>query len=387
MSYPDRVTIRRLEQALQVQEQVLWALNVISVGYFLADQKSEHTLGGLISNYLTFREHLLSIRSMDEYDYEKYTFVETRSGGASQGMTDVYPMMLGSWCVNSRRVYHVDRDLQALLLNTKLDDLRWEDLVFPFDSFGISLEVPISRGKKEYDFMLVAPISPKMFDVPVVDTHKIFCLAGLESALERWEPWSLRPTMDRRIRRGEVGEVMVQIRDNNILERSSGYIYGSMLHKGSRSVLETLKALEEKQDPDMPDHLMWRLLAGLCVYRRMRHVESYISPWKRIYRTKMRTSSPSIKSIVSDGSEICFVRAHKKLSDMERKLLFGMAFGKLKGYELECHFREGHYRRPPGKGSDPLYPQTVIVDPTIVRADRWPEHGLPIGLEKTLANY
>jgi hypothetical protein len=44
-------------------------------------------------------------------------------------------------------------------------------------------------------------------------------------------------------------------------------------------------------------------------------------------------------------------------------------------FELSCPFREGHWRRPPGKGDDPTAPRTVHVRPCIVRRDRLPKDG------------
>lgn len=388
MGQYDRFTIRRLEQALCASEQQYWAMSVLSTGYAIAGEKPPVrglAPGGLLSNHAALREHLLSLRTMNDFDYERFAFAEAPSRGFT--LNELFPMMLGWWCVDSRRVYHIDRDLQALLMATKLDDLRWEDLHFPFDSFGISLEVPVNSKGKGCDFILISPVNSRIFRLPAIGDGKIFCLAEFDCALERWKPYTLRGTVERHLRKGNVGGAMQRITDDRVVERSSGFIYGSFLHKGKRSVLETLRELEESSDDEHQDHLLWRIVAGLCVYRRMRHVEPYISDWKRLVRTKVRNTSWSGSGAVTDGSEICVVRARRQLSDVERKLLFGIAMGKLKGYELECHFREGHYRRPPGKGHDPDFPQTVIVDPTIVRPDRWPTNGLPIGLEKILASY
>jgi hypothetical protein len=52
--------------------------------------------------------------------------------------------------------------------------------------------------------------------------------------------------------------------------------------------------------------------------------------------------------------------------------------------QLNWHFRQGYWRRPTGSGNDPDCPKTVWVAPTIVRRDRMPAQGLPLGLERQL---
>jgi hypothetical protein len=54
-----------------------------------------------------------------------------------------FPYELFLWNVSSRRVFHLPHSLQAMLASAELPDIRWSDMLWPFDSFIISLEKPL----------------------------------------------------------------------------------------------------------------------------------------------------------------------------------------------------------------------------------------------------
>jgi len=121
---------------------------------------------------------------------------------------------------------------------------------------------------------------------------------------------------------------------------------------------------------------MIRVVVGMCLY--LKTLPSG-SPHQSEWRPVPRSGLPDPKAI-SNEAQVCTVSSCYKLTTQERVML-GLEGTKQEKalYELSCHFRAGHWRRPPGMGSDPTAPKTVHVRPCIVRKDRLQEGELPGG--------
>ena len=67
-----------------------------------------------------------------------------------------FPYHLGQWNSTARRIYHLPEDLVLMLQATSLKGRTFNDLRFPFPSFGLALEHPILTSKgEELDFILL----------------------------------------------------------------------------------------------------------------------------------------------------------------------------------------------------------------------------------------
>ena len=129
-----------------------------------------------------------------------------------------------------------------------------------------------------------------------------------------------------------------------------------------------------------------RVVVGLVLYLKTLPADSrHVSPPTQPFRSGLPD-----RKVITNRWEVCNVTSVIPLTREER-VFYGIE-GNLEQQrqakrELSCHFREGHWRRPPGKGDDPTAPRTVHVRPCIVRRDRLPKDGgLPAGAIKNDAD-
>ncbi len=124
-----------------------------------------------------------------------------------------------------------------------------------------------------------------------------------------------------------------------------------------------------------------RLAVGLSLYlKSLPRSSSHVSKWHpiRLPRTM------STQSITAEA-EVCDVTSIYKFTADEQRTLDAIKKGnRPHGFEIRTHFREGHWRRAPGTGSDPTAPKTVHVRPTLVRRDLLSEGELPSGAVKKM---
>jgi hypothetical protein len=114
-----KFTVARLEQALCAWEEIMWATRVLCEGFVAGNLEPPRPLMGALLHHQELREHLASVRSIDEFDTERFTAPldeGERTGEIPLGSQEFFPLALAHWCVGSRRVYHIDEDLQTLLM-------------------------------------------------------------------------------------------------------------------------------------------------------------------------------------------------------------------------------------------------------------------------------
>ena len=376
MSILDVIPVRRLDQAFALWEEAMWGFNVLQKGVIARDgQKADiiPPLVGPVVHYKDFRRHLLRLSSIDEFDYGRFNLRSAGGAPWEEGTLQfvMFPSQIAAWTCNSRRAYHLDADLQAILSAMKLDDLTLADIHFPFESFGISLDEPIVSEKGvRYNFILFAPIREEVTVGGQVRKTSSISLFGSDIDEHRFIP---REQIDKKVARGrfiEAGELMAK--------KSAG----------SNDVFNTFAFYNEKYAGQLTDLLQgdiaitqaYRILFGLMLYLRMMADArtAVLSPWCSAFAGHKKVTSPD-KRAITDESQICSVRSVRSLSSEERSALYHFARGGVSGREMPYHFREGHYRRPPGTGHNPLQAKTVMVQPTVVRQDRKPLYGVAGG--------
>lgn len=339
-----------------------------------------------------FRKFLLnSVHERSSFDYEKYvgpSRVEELLGAKSY-----LPVVLWAWTQTSRRVYRVSRELQLLLGVTSLNDVTWGELHFPFASFAIALEDPLSDevSGETYDLLLVSTINKKTEEDSWTDLDLTLFPAKLGSytastLLERkkvntvWieKQWRVMErwinSFPERFHDQGVLNINISLRRNektSILDKRWGYScddsnWDEGLHQGNLLTLWTKVS---------------RIVAGLVLYfKSLPPNHNYIKEEHRgAAEQRERLRSPD-KSCITDIAQVCTVSSIFELSREERTILESCRTG-AGGYEVRAHFRCGYWRRPPGLGTDPTAQKTVWVRPTLVRRDRVPNGAVPGGAE------
>lgn len=372
--------IERLEQALCVWEEAMWlcgikqrasrAINKRQTGHE-KDSPSWPPLEGPLIHHKEFRRHLLGMGSIDDFDFKRFQ-LEPKAGWVDGIQnSSFFASQLAAWTHASRRVYHIDNDLKAILGATSLEGLHLSDIHFPFEAFGVSLDDPIEgENGLKYDFILFAPVRTAIEGV----VRKFIAIRIYNTKLghERLIP---REAIDRMVARGRAEEAEA------LLRRKAGRIKQpdldtmSILADTSDMVLTELIGLAVKPQTVQA----YRIVFGLLLYLKMlADARTNVSDWQGVEGRSRPLLSPD-KRAITDETQVCYVSSVRKLAPEEREALNHFASGKVSGREMPYHFREGHWRRPPGKGSDPTWPKTVLVQPTVVRKDRKPDDAIAGG--------
>ncbi|MCW1888800.1 MAG: hypothetical protein KIH67_004615 [Candidatus Moranbacteria bacterium] len=372
--------IERLDQALCVWEEAMW-LCAIKQRASRAKNKREigkekdsslwPPLEGPLMHHKGFRRHLLEMGSIDDFDFERFQ-LEPKAGWVDGIQNSAFfASQLAAWTHASRRVYHIDNDLKALLGATSLEGLHLSDIHFPFEAFGVSLDDPIEgENGLKYDFVLFAPVRTVIQGV----VRKFVAIRIYSTNLEQ-ERLIPREAIDKMVARGRAEEAEALLRRKASRIKQPDLDTMSILADTSDMALTELIGLAVKPQTAQA----YRIVFGLMLYLKMlADARTHVSDWQGAEGRSRPLLSPD-KRAITDEAQVCYVSSVRKLGAEERQALNYFASGKVSGHEMPYHFREGHWRRPPGKGDDPTWPKTVLVQPTVVRKDRKPDDAIAGG--------
>lgn len=343
----------------------------------LGDPKWKLIIDGPATHWQKFREHLLRIH-VEGFDYKKFVGPSPVKSSASE----TFPhnrwiaSQVASWTKSSRRIYKVPEDLQLLLCATSLDDVNWGMVRWPFDSFLISLATPITLGDDQVDSILVGDdlseesggIIKFLTPIPLsLKTHKDVFVGDQSERIAK------------AIQHGDIAYANEKL-GKIITNRLVGSVYETLLlRKDTFSDNGLASSFETMNWQDSGMQRILRVVFGLLLYlQTLPTPQAQSSEWKP---TKLERVGKGGNKITL-ASEVCNITSIYKLTERERIVLRKGLEGKAS--EVSSHYREGHWRRPPGKGDDPNYPKTVWVRPTIVRLDKLEDGGLPGGSEERL---
>ena len=314
---------------------------------------------------------------------------------------DSLPIGLTSWCWDSRRIYSIDVDLQAVLAATSVEDVMWSDVRLPFNSFAIQLARPIvTAGGRAYDFVLVS-----RYTATDDDGSAQIAIVFFSTKRNNYVPLSQAQLDAVRtlLRRGKPGKAMtlcyqLMIRslecledcgirctenqlDNARIGKLAEYIHGALMTQLTSDIAKSCVTDPSAESQRITDEML-RVVVGFALYLKTLPPSSpHVSPPSKPFRSGLPD-----RKVITNRWEVCNVTSVIPLTREER-IFYGIEGNQEEQrqakYELGCHFREGHWRRPPGLGQDPTAPHTVHVRPTIVRRDRLPKDGgLPAGAVK-----
>lgn len=386
--------VARLEQMLRLWEDICYLRRTRSQVLEMQRKPTPYPLVGPLAHWFDFRRDLLAAGIDGDIDPGKFFCDPTDPVQLAQLMKSVgklrlsIPTEIASWSVQSRRIYSPSLDLQALLNAMSLKDLTWADISWPFGSFAITLESPIKdRHGNDFDCILVNRyVGPD----PQGEEQEVTQIRLLGPSIEK----SLVSDFDR----AQINKSRKQMKWHDLekqlkaaetkLGRAATAIFslnGKKIGNSlvSDSALDLMFKSHGQQCGCGGTHEDWdqaiHIVVGLCMYLRSLPADSpHRTPWRNPTVAEGATN----KSIIGTA-EVCAVQSKHRLSDEERKVFLGHRRGTT-GAQMSAHFREGHWRRPPGKGNNPTAEKTVEVLPTIVRRDRLgPGETVP-GMEKVM---
>lgn len=381
--FPIIQSIKRLDQGLD-----LWSTKcfIRGTGEKLARQpeiEAEYErlpLNGPLVHAPSFRKYLLqSFQGNEPFDHDKYLGNE-RINDALGAAGDL-PWFMWQWNKKSRRVFQVTQELQLLLGVTSLDEVTWGDIRLPFPSFGVALVDPIvdERSQKKFDFLLVS--------LAEQGGSWFYNFILFPQALETYQPVTLaeKRDLEKAFQRRHWHKVQRIIQKCETRRQGLDLVRMNYSFEGSKDkTIEDVQRFSgdfpENTDPLSLFKKVARIIFGLCLYLKSLPPGSSAVQEEPQKRKPPRAAASPDTSCISDIAQVCTVSSVHKLTDEERTVLKQCRSG-AGGYEVRAHFRIGHWRRPPGLGSDPTAERTVWVRPTLVRRDRVPEGRVPGGAE------
>ena len=343
-----------------------------------------------------FRDFLLRCHQPDD-NLKLENFLSpnaNRPKWMDNGMTawmDEFAKSVVAWTISSRRIFRIDRQLQSLLQMTSLDKVTWGDILpLPFASFAIELAIPYTDHiGRQFSFLLLRTVEG--VDCPPLQLQ-FFGTAGDGSVykpLTTKERADVKALVDQRMGH-QAGKEVVKF--GHRVYGHTGFTLIEFEPLGfDELIIDTADRLNNAgshTDQWTPQshqewNVMFRAIAGLVLYLKTLPAGSpHISPPTKPFRSGLLD-----RKVITNRWEVCNVTSVIPLTREER-IFYGIEGNQEEQrqakYELSCHFREGHWRRPPGRGDDPTAPRTVHVRPCIVRRDRLPKDGgLPAGIIKS----
>lgn len=360
---------------------------------------NENIYQDAIAKHADYEKYLLNVHKPDfdpnafigVKDMDKLDWNNNPDAGLYRNWTIMsIPGMIASWTQQSRRVYTIPEDLQLLLANTSLIGVDWKKVRFPFDSFLLNLPVPIEGSDgASYDAILISKDSPRWGEMVQEEWGEDFKSSPMLSVTI--VPTRLKsPSTDLPI-----------IKQQQLLKLAHGAnppkaldAMCSVLYAGKPmfplmmmnfpidgfSHPEFIETVDTGRTCSL-NALVGRIMFGFILYLQN-------TPRNTTHADKVEhhpsSKIPGQGKVLADAAMVCHVQSIYKLDAEEKTVFRNVMMGK-GGYEVSTHHREGHWRRPPGKGHDPTADKTVWIRPTIVRRDRLQEGTLPKGTEKVVA--
>ncbi len=373
-----KIPITRIDQVLQTWEQEarFTGLSQTVVGQNLPDKLTRKS--GPVRNWRAFRKFLLRTRPETDFDKSRFFYSDTLNEHMSP--EDYDALALFGWTQSSRKVFHLNREVSSIFRGTSLHTLSWSEVLWPFDSFAITLEEPlliddnfscdcivVCRLEFEDDgwFTLISAYGPPKASFQMIPEAKFRAIAKSIRKKRLSKAGRTLLATIRRYKTRAPTRLHFGATDNTRVVESADWLSNRKLSSGVDLDEKRLEAIRCSQG-------VFRIVASLCQYLaslqpKSRHATAVKS-------AKVETIDPKA---ITTGADITVVRNRFRLTQAEWDALEGKASAS--GGEVAPHWRRAHWRRPRGKGNDPTAEKTVWVKPTLVRRDRLPEVGLPGG--------
>lgn len=407
MDYPVQ-PLYRLLQFWHYMSIMLKLISVAQLRLMKVRTTNEFMFNSALANHAEFEKTLLDVHTTG-FDWGKFIGLENRqqydwdTDIKSAAEIDLWwemssiPGMVASWTYHSRRVYTIPEDLQLLLASTSLENVDWTRVRMPFGSFLLNLAVPIEDPDGgSYDSILVTSDFPRWqpkaedendpitwVTASVIPVHLKSATADLPilkrqkyaKMAEKGDPALVAQELEASMMKNWVyprPKLIFPLDFHHVPE--SIYLIETAKGPGHNSVTGAYMSGTARRF----NRTVGRILFGFLLYlqttpKDLTHADVLVN-----HGTE---KIPGQARVVAEATKVCHIQSIFTLNPDERKVFREVMLGKC-GHEVSTHYREGHWRRPPGKGEDPTAQKTVWVRPTIVRRDKLEVGTLPAGLEK-----
>lgn len=310
------------------------------------------------------------------------------------------------WNRMSRRVFHLPYSLQMALGSATFPDIPWKDVVWPFDSFIITLEKPIQIQEpgipvETFDTLMVSklpsdgvtrPIVVRAFLRPKETGKRLGLRPGEMDRIKKLQKQGRYMTIHKLLHQRRVelsrnytslqGSMMVYLEGVNTegddfikIEPDDLYNLEFGLNEGRAPGLDWGRFKQEQGYRYESMSVFLKTAIGWMFY--LETVSAKNAQWKKHERNdRPKQMSGGAPSIITEPDQICKIIGKGRMDPVkvegEPAKRNGCGF-------VRPHWRRAHYKRP--QGTPPGTPKTVRVPPVLVRADLVPLYGIIGGTE------
>jgi hypothetical protein len=401
--------IARLEQALIVWEDTCYLQKRISKftpesTKILVDMPDHN---GPLVHYREFRDHVIHDSVKGNFDIERFTFF--RYNQESIVTNCAIPTALFAWNHCSRRVFHLDHNLQTLLSATSMDGVFWNEIKWPFQSFVIELSDPLADSNgKLYDYIIVGEIG-KICNVFKNKEGRIVSVVLLPQELENYKP--LNKKKIERIFKREIREDMIKLvlkwqrlaldykesfaflfsdnpknslAVNKPYEESAKYFNEHFRPKGLRKLAEQVGIEMPPIEDEYSSYSLFdkakHLIASVCLFLET------LPPKKTIETNQIEKRKKDEINVglpcVSIAEEIFQLQSESILSRETQETVAEIIRSR-SSRDVRPHWRRGHWRRIWGSKENVSAPR-IWIRPCLVNKEKLPPNSVPLASQSNL---
>ena len=396
--------IGRLEQALMVWEDVSY---IISKLYKDAAFGAREMLGltrneGPLVHHMDLRQHIIKNALKGDFNYNKFIYSETTKGILQE--TGSVPKHLFAWNHFSRKTFRLDKDLQALLSATTLDGIYYGEIKWPFESFVLILDDPISDGNgRLFDCIVFSEVG-EIDNHPQKDDYKIFDTLILSTELEQYRPLD-RKKLEKSFSKNKWNYEKMARKATHIgrhyMESFFTYIHndpekdklaGSPLKESIEKYrsqtssnrgayfrealgVEPLDIIDDEYGSyglcDKAKHL----IISTCLYLSTLATKNFLGVQQEKNKEPFKIDLASIVS----ANDIFHIQCESTLSKENQDAIFAINEARISS-QKRPHWRRGHWRRQPSNEIS----SRIWIRPCFVNKHLVPKKSLPVASKTTL---
>ena len=335
-----------------------------------------------LTNAPSFRKELLGSGQASGINMEKYELSATVPEGKSDPIyayTEPYalaPYEILSWTCSSRRVFQLSPEMQQAFESISVADIPINEVVFPFDSFVVTLPTRIWADDQWVNHLLISkPFNTGHRFQGIDGSNQVRSVRFLSGNIPNYNPIrsDLRREAEAALKADNANRLrkFLEAVGTKKIRTANHYTSGFYIFSDDKDW--TLVELCKGQGLPEGKEQMMQVVFNLCIY-----LEALPEPEEQPHRDQTWERTPRLNRIsrlITDETEVCTVSGIHTLHSL------GEHKSARKGlYEItEPHWRRGHKRRLPGEGHIPEAVRSVKVKPTLVRPDLLPAYGLPAG--------
>lgn len=389
------VASERLQEVLDYWRDACWYYEAVTRTISKYEPLTPDEIPVHVSNWRRYTDLVFNneVKELDLNDWVPYA--EESKNAPELSALATFPVEFFEWSRKSRRVFHLPQNITSLFVQAPFTNIRWKDVLWPFDSFAITLDAPlvvedVPGTWSRYDTILVAKI-------PKLDMITIRLLRESHCAKEECRiPTRAKERFDVLYRHGNVGKIrrLLDREWAGIKERmksTPGWRWAVLCDRPSPDAKVALEAsdfaklipqqeLKKLVDEGGLDANLWRveptswaakIVVGWCVYRRSLKPTSQV--WSEYRVPPAKRGTRGVTGVITQPENVCTILGEGRLDPTTYGLREPPE--QSSGFFKRPHWRSAHDRRTRGG-------ETVEIPPLLIRKDLVPLYGI-IGGTKT----